>query len=1100
MNIPQVSLLLARQPRARLADGREIALAERDAAVLALLAVDGPQPRARVIDLLWPGQGDEAARNRLRQRLFNLRKACGCSLIEGQATIALAPDVTHDLLNAATLLGAMDLRAWPALNEWLSHERHRRGLRQREHLARQVEAAEAAQDLEAALPLADALLQLDPLSEDAHRRLMRLHYLRGDRAAAMLAFDRCAEMLKDEVGTPPSDETMQLLQSLRQSLVPATPVVQRPVPASVLRPPRLVGREAEWAWLQTCWGEGRVALLAADGGMGKSRLLADLAAAHPEPAHAALVVGARPGDAQLPYALVARILRAMVTEHKPAWPEGVRAELARILPELGTPPAAGAEASSTRFVNAVEAAFVQARAKGLQALLVDDLHLADQASVECLLQLCTGLPLQWAMAFRDAELSPAARLALDGLQSALAAGHRHLQPLTQDQVAELIDSLTVDGIESHTWANALHRRTGGNPQFVLESVKVLLSKHHAGANAGLALLPGTNRLIQLRLSQLSSMAVKLARCAAVAGADFSAALATSVLRIAPLDLADAWAELESAQVLRDGTFAHDLIYEAALASVPAAIARELHLEMAAWLETAQGEPARVAAHWLDGDNRLRAAPLLIRAAETARTRLRFSEAAEALELAAQIYEQAGQPDAAFEAYFSAVIALADVGNAAGFAHIGPKLDALARTDAQHAKAGVVNANIDGHEGRVDQAIRVARAAVEPARRSGEVEVESELEYTLGVFAWERREVSTALQHVERALALLQQLRPESCRLGFPITTLISALGTFLSALGRFTEAAQRLEEAWQAGVAFGRAGVVLNAASQVAAVQLLLGRWSQAHEWGQRIERLCAEGETSHVNITHSIDVRASIASIGGQWGKALEASELVEQRLAQHPARIQGYMYAQNASFYLALGRRDLALKSAHLGLQGSGNIEAQALALDIVLAACGERANTAQLLERTGNLADVNLRARLLTQLAPACSAKQVLPLLIMVSSAVRDGGGLGLWLALEARIAAQLAWAGRTDEAAERAMAAWSCCETGVSPWQLFPDFTADLGTALLARQPDLAHQIAQCGLEGLRNAAATLPPMWRDNCWSRSPHKPRLLACMLRLPAG
>ena len=40
-------------------------------------------------------------------------------------------------------------------------------------------------------------------------------------------------------------------------------------------------------------------------------------------------------------------------------------------------------------------------------------------------------------------------------------------------------------------------------------------------------------------------------------------------------LADAWAELEQAQILRDNAFVHDLIQDAALGSVPAAIARAL---------------------------------------------------------------------------------------------------------------------------------------------------------------------------------------------------------------------------------------------------------------------------------------------------------------------------------------------------------------------------------------------------------------------------------------------------------------------------------------------------------------------------------------------
>ena len=51
----------------------------------------------------------------------------------------------------------------------------------------------------------------------------------------------------------------------------------------------------------------------------------------------------------------------------------------------------------------------------------------------------------------------------------------------------------------------------------------------------------------------------------VAAPDFGIELAARVLGVRTLDLADPWAELEAAQVLRDGAFAHDLIYESALA-------------------------------------------------------------------------------------------------------------------------------------------------------------------------------------------------------------------------------------------------------------------------------------------------------------------------------------------------------------------------------------------------------------------------------------------------------------------------------------------------------------------------------------------------------
>ena len=127
-------------------------------------------------------------------------------------------------------------------------------------------------------------------------------------------------------------------------------------------------------------------------------------------------------------------------------------------------------------------------------------------------------------------------------------------------------------------------------------------EHGGAAERGVAQLPRpalVARLIERRLEQLSAPAMALARCAAVAGSDFSGALAARVLGTSPLALADAWCELEATQVLRDEAFVHDLLYEAALASVPAPIARLLHGEIALQLQATPGvAPATLARHWL----------------------------------------------------------------------------------------------------------------------------------------------------------------------------------------------------------------------------------------------------------------------------------------------------------------------------------------------------------------------------------------------------------------------------------------------------------------------------------------------------------------------
>ena len=210
------------------ATGQSRPLALADALLLAWLAVEGPTAREQMAAQLWPDSPPETARNALRQRLFRLRRQAGRELVEGSAVLALSADLTHDLAGATTLLGDLDAAAFPGLAEWLAGQRQRRRGLARQQLEARIESLEAAGDAAAALPLALALRDADPLSEDAHRRVMRLHYLRGDRAAALLAFDMLERMLKDEVGTAPSAPTLALLRSIEGEQPPA-PLRHAPV-------------------------------------------------------------------------------------------------------------------------------------------------------------------------------------------------------------------------------------------------------------------------------------------------------------------------------------------------------------------------------------------------------------------------------------------------------------------------------------------------------------------------------------------------------------------------------------------------------------------------------------------------------------------------------------------------------------------------------------------------------------------------------------------------------------------------------------------------------------------------------------------------------
>ena len=308
-------------------------------------------------------------------------------------------------------------------------------------------------------------------------------------------------------------------------------------------------------------------------------------------------------------------------------------------------------------------ALLQQSARQVQTLALDDLHFADDATLE-LLQLLLAAPrddaaggLRWCLGLRPATPGSRLQALVDALAMAGAHTRLPLQPLSEAALVELVDSLALPGVDSAAAAALLHQRTGGNPLFALETLKMAWSEglwQGAAMPDGLPRPQSLGQLIGQQLARLSAQALQLARVAAVAGVDFSLALAESLLSRSALELADAWAELEAQHVLRGDAFSHDLIHDAVLQGLPELIARHLHGQTAAWLEGHSGEPARLAAHWEAAGQHRRALPALRAAAELARRALREPERIALLMHAAGIAEDQGRIDEAFDLVNSAI--------------------------------------------------------------------------------------------------------------------------------------------------------------------------------------------------------------------------------------------------------------------------------------------------------------------------------------------------------------------------------------------------------------------------------------------------------------
>jgi hypothetical protein len=338
----------------------------------------------------------------------------GAELIHGTATLTLAEGVSHDLHDSDTVLGHGAHDHSPEFSAWLARQRERRNGRLRHALAELSDMAERAQDHADALVHAQELLALEPQSEAAHRRVIRLHYLRGDRAAALLAFDRCEQVLKDEVGARPAADTLALLATIERAAPDATVQPAAMVPAALQRPPRLIGRDTERRALARALEEGGVRLLTGQAGMGKSRLIAELVdgGAAAVDTSRCLSVCARPGDAAAPFALAGRLLRGLTLRADVQLTAGQRDALACVLPELGPPTARARQDDRARLLGAMQSLLDAATRRGLRAVVIDDLQYADAASVE-LLHALAGSNLR--LDHRDAarRTGPAARAFVD---------------------------------------------------------------------------------------------------------------------------------------------------------------------------------------------------------------------------------------------------------------------------------------------------------------------------------------------------------------------------------------------------------------------------------------------------------------------------------------------------------------------------------------------------------------------------------------------------------------------------------------------------------------------------------------------------------------
>lgn len=291
-------------------------------ALLVYLAVTGrPQSREVLADLLWEDFSQQKAMNNLRVVLSSLRKQLGEHLQITRDKAGMNPEVDYDLdvavldanldnsrkferktggldgETAARIEQAVELykgeflkgffvEKAPEFDAWMVVERERLHLSVLDGLGKLVRWELSRGDYTAGIRHASRWVQLDLLSEPAHRGMMRLLALSGQRSAALAQYEKCRDILATELGVEPDTSTTALHEQIVAGTLAPDEILSRPIPhAESVRPDAhrhnlpvqttsFVGREVELAELKQLLTDPDVRLVTVvgAGGMGKTRL------------------------------------------------------------------------------------------------------------------------------------------------------------------------------------------------------------------------------------------------------------------------------------------------------------------------------------------------------------------------------------------------------------------------------------------------------------------------------------------------------------------------------------------------------------------------------------------------------------------------------------------------------------------------------------------------------------------------------------------------------------------------------------------------------------------------------------------------------------
>ena len=581
-------------------------------ALLLLLTSKPGQPvsRADVMELLWPGSDGPAARHRLRQALYQLKKL-GTPLTTPEAAIVVRKsDVEVDYLAYRD-----DREAWTAFvgeprhldvlpryapgfsrpfARWVEAERDRVRGTLRRWLLEAIVDQRALGDPAGAILFARACLQLDPLNEEATFNLAESLALVGEPREALDVVDqyRADRRSADE-------ESSRSLIELRHRIVESA----RQMRASRYQQ-ELVGRSGILrdidAWVRERPGTRPILAIMGEPGIGKTRLLGEtrrLAALH---GVGFLEYRSSANGEDRPLAGLLDLLPRMLSLPGAVGcaPESY-ARLTNLARGVQPTSAGPADTTDSAFRFAVLRRSVldlleAVLSEGDIILSLDDAHALDRPSLEILLD---------ATRMKGHGLALLLALRPDGTTDSFLRARTDVRfirvPRLDPQHARVVvtgdlpESVAAERATVIDWAVDL---ADGNPLFLVE-----LSAHCRQEHP-VALLPQSLQIaLEGKLEAISPTARLVVQSCAVLAQNATLARLETMLDLPPHATAAAFAELEMAGLItsRDGWIGcrHDLIAEAVIKGLGKTLSAYLHRRSATLLDGELGSSPLASLAW-----------------------------------------------------------------------------------------------------------------------------------------------------------------------------------------------------------------------------------------------------------------------------------------------------------------------------------------------------------------------------------------------------------------------------------------------------------------------------------------------------------------------